>query len=483
MKNMKKSWIRFIAFWLVFALPIISIGAVVFLAPSRFDETFLGEFENKVDRLYETEGEKIVFIGGSSLAFGLDAKLLSETLGKPVINFGLYATLGTKVMMDYARGAIGEGDIIVIAPEMNAQTWSLYFNAEAMWQALDGNFDDFRHLSKDDYSAMLGGFWKFAASKAKYFTQDINIEGMGIYRASAFDEYGFITNHRDKDYNTMVGGSNPDMVIDFNTDIISEEFIDYVNEFTAYAESKGAKVYLGSCPMNEGALSLDVTLKTIEDYVSYLNEVFDCEVLGDPGNAIYTPGYFFDSNFHLNSAGATLHTAQFATALAPLVGLSESDINIEIPDEPEIPDPDEDIVYEYDENEVYFTYEIMDSGVAITGLTELGKAQTTLRTPVAYDGKKVTQIAENAFTGGSGITELYITDNVSWIADGAFRGADSLTKIHILATDPDMTKVNSIGNPREGLPADSRFYVPSASLSVFENNYFWGPFAQFLVGE
>ena len=483
MKNMKKSWIRFIAFLLVFALPIISIGAVVFLAPSRFDETFLGEFENKVDRLYETEGEKIVFIGGSSLAFGLDAKLLSETLGKPVINFGLYATLGTKVMMDYARGAIGEGDIIVIAPEMNAQTWSLYFNAEAMWQALDGNFDDFRHLSKDDYSAMLGGFWKFASSKAKYFTQDINIEGMGIYRASAFDEYGFITNHRDKDYNTMVGGSNPDMVIDFNTDIISEEFIDYVNEFTAYAESKGAKVYLGSCPMNEGALSLDVTLKTIEDYVSYLNEVFDCEVLGDPGNAIYTPGYFFDSNFHLNSAGATLHTAQFAYALAPLVGLSESDINIEIPDEPEIPDPDEDIVYEYDENEVYFTYEIMDSGVAITGLTELGKAQTTLRTPVAYDGKKVTQIAENAFTGGSGITELYITDNVSWIADGAFRGADSLTKIHILATDPDMTKVNSIGNPREGLPADSRFYVPSASLSVFENNYFWGPFAQFLIGE
>lgn len=480
---MKKSWIRFIAFFLVFALPIIAVGSIVFLAPSRFDETFLGEFENKVDRLYETKGEKIVFIGGSSLAFGLDAKLLSETLGKPVINFGLYATLGTKVMMDYAKGAIGEGDIIVIAPEMNAQTWSLYFNAEAMWQALDGNFDDFRHLSKDNYSAMLGGFWKFAASKAKYFTQDINIDGMGIYRASAFDDYGFIRNHRDKDYNTMVGGANPDMVIDFSTDIISAEFIDYVNEFTAYAKKKGAKVYLGSCPMNELALDSDLTLEDIENYVSYLNEVFDCEVLGDPNNAIYTAGYFFDSNFHLNSAGAVLHTAQFATALAPLVGLSESDINIEIPDEPEIPDPDEGIIYDYDENEVYFTYEIVDSYAYITGLTELGKAQKTLRTPVAYDGKKVTQIAENAFTGGSGITELYVTDNVSWIANGAFRGADSLTKIHILATDPDLTKVDSIGNPREGLPSESRFYVPKSSLSVYANNYFWGPFTDFLVGE
>ena len=480
---MKKSWIRFIAFFLVFALLIIAVGSVVFLAPSRFDETFLGEFENKVDRLYETEGEKIVFIGGSSLAFGLDAKLLSETLGRPVINFGLYATLGTKVMMDYAKGAIGEGDIIVIAPEMNAQTWSLYFNAEAMWQALDGNFSDFRHLSKDDYSAMLGGFWKFAASKAKYFTQDINIDGMGIYRASAFDDYGFIRNHRDKDYNTMVGGANPDMVIDFSTDIISAEFIDYVNEFTAYAKKKGAKVYLGSCPMNELALSPDLTLEDIENYVSYLNEVFDCEVLGDPNNAIYTAGYFFDSNFHLNSAGAILHTAQFATALAPLVGLSESDINIEIPEEPEIPDPDEGIIYDYDENEVYFTYEVNGSSVFITGLTELGKAQTTLRTPVAYDGKKVTQIAENAFAGGSNIKELYVTDNISWIANGAFRGADSLTKIHILATDPDSTKVDSIGNPREGLPSESRFYVPKSSLSVYANNYFWGPFAQFLIGE
>ena len=483
MKSMTKAWIRFIAFFLVFALPFIAVGSVVFLAPSRFDETFLGEFENKVDRLYETEGEKIVFIGGSSLAFGLDAKLLSETLGKPVINFGLYATLGTKVMMDYARDAIGEGDIIVIAPEMNAQTWSLYFNAEAMWQALDGNFHDLRHLSKDDYSAMLGGFWKFAASKAKYFTQDINIDGMGIYRASAFDDYGFIVNHRDKDYNTMIGGANPDMVIDFNTDIISQEFIDYVNEFTAYAKEKGAKVYLGSCPMNELALAPDLTLEDIESYVAYLNEVFDCDVLGDPNNAIYTSGYFFDSNFHLNSAGAILHTAQFATALAPLVGLSESDINIEIPDEPEIPDPDKDIVYGYDENEVYFTYEIKDSSVFITGLTELGKAQTTLRTPIAYDGKKVTQIAENAFAGGSGITELYVTDNISWIANGAFNGADSLVKIHILATDPDSTKVDSIGDPRKGLPEESRFYVPAGSLSVYENNYFWGPFARYILGE
>ena len=482
--NMKKSWIRFIAFFLVFALPIITIGSVVFLAPSRFDETFLGEFEKKVDRLYETEGEKIVFIGGSSLAFGLDANLLSETLGKPVINFGLYATLGTKVMMDYAKGAIGEGDIIVIAPEMNEQTWSLYFNAEAMWQALDGNYHDFRYLSSDDYSAMLGSFWKFATSKAKYFKQELNVSGLGIYRASSFDEYGFIANNRDKDYNTMPGGFDAGMPITFSTDIISSEFVDYVNEFVKYAESKGAKVYLGSCPINESAVPLDLTMDDIEAYVSALNEAFDCEILGSPANMIYPSGYFFDSNFHMNSAGAILHTAQFALDLAPILGLSESDVRIDIPEAPEI--PVDDTVYEYDENEVFFTFDVSSDGVvSITGLSELGKAQTALRTPVAYNGKKVARIAPDAFNGGSSLIVLTITDNISKIQNGAFRGADSLMHIHILSetcsTEPEDN--DAAMRMLEGLSKDCRFYVPSHVLDSYQNNYFWWTYRNYLIGE
>lgn len=481
---MKKSWIRFIAFLLAFALPVLAVSSIVFLAPSRFDETFLGEFEKKVDRLYETEGEKIVFVGGSSLAFGLDAKLLSETLGKPVINFGLYATLGTKVMMDYTKDAIGEGDIIVIAPEMNEQTWSMYFNAEAMWQALDGNFSDIRHIDSENYPAMLGSFWKFAASKAKYLKQELDVSGLGIYRASSFDDYGFIANNRDKDYNTMPGGFDAGKPITFSTDIISREFIDYVNAYTKYAESKGAKVYLSTCPLNESAVPLDLTMDDIDAYIAFLNESFDCEVLGNPGNMIYPSGYFFDSNFHMNSAGAILHTSQLAFDLAPILGLSESDVQIDVPEAPEI--PVDDTVYEYDENEVYFTFDVSSDGVvSITGLSDLGKAQTTLCTPVAYNGKKVARIAPDAFNGGSSLVELTITDNISKIQNGAFRGADSLMHIHILSetcsTEPEDN--DAAMKMLEGLPMDCRFYIPSAALDSYKNNYFWYVYADYILGE
>ena len=480
---MKKSWIRFLLIVLLLLLPLVAVLASGFFTPTQFERTFLGEFDDKVERLRNTDGAKIIVIGGSSAAFGVDAELLEKTLGMPVVNFGLYATLGTKTMLDYSKSGIGEGDIIVIAPEMNAQTWSLYFNAEAMWQAVDGHFSLLRYLDSDDIPAMLGGFWRFASSKLQYMREGTGLDPDGIYNASSFDDYGFIRYNRTKDYNTMAGGYDSGMIIDFNLEMISEDFIDYVNDYVKYAQKKGATVYLGFCPMNEMAIDPDTTLETLEAFTDFLSERFDCEVLGDPNEYLYRSGYFFDSNFHTNSAGAVLHTRQLAIDLAAKMG--EITVDIEVPDEPEIPDnPDEPDVYEYDENEVYFTYNVTDFGVYITGVTELGKTQTTLRTPVAYDGKKVVAFTADTFAGCGTLAELFVTDNIGQIPDGTFRGAESLEKIHILAVDPDKCTVNNVsGGAREGLPERSRFYVPEESYANFVTNYFWGPYANYIVAE
>ncbi len=480
---MKRSWIRFFALLLLAAFPLIIIGAAGFAIPDRFEKTFLGEMDDMVDRLYETEGEKIIILGGSSVAFGVDAEALSEALGKPVVNFGLYATLGTKTMMDLSRGAIGEGDIILLAPEMNAQTWSLYFNAEAMWQAADGDFPMLFRLGTDDIPAMLGGFWRFASSKVRYLLAGAP-DPEGIYNAASFDEYGFVRYRRDRDYNIMAGGVDENMPIDFDASMISADFIDYVNEYTAYAEKQGAKVYLSFCPMNESALPADITLEDLEDYTAYLAAHFDAEVLGDPNDMIYRSGYFYDSNFHLNSAGAAVHTRELALDIAPLVGLSPEEIDMDTPAVPEIPvDTDEPEVWDYDENEIYFTFLKTDFGVYITGLSELGKTQTNLCTPRAYDGEKVVSLSAGCLEGGA-MEELTITDNIAKIPDGTFRGAGSLQKIHILALDPGKTTVNNLsGGATEGLSASARFYVPTESFDRYRTDYFWGPYAEFILPE
>jgi hypothetical protein len=136
---MKKSWINFICIVLCVLIPFVAVAVTALALPAQFDETFLAALELKIDRIESVEGPKIIIVGGSSVPFGVDTKLMEEMLGMPVVNFGLYATLGTKLMIDLSREYINEGDIVVIAPETDAQTYSLFFNAEASWQAVDSD--------------------------------------------------------------------------------------------------------------------------------------------------------------------------------------------------------------------------------------------------------------------------------------------------------------------------------------------------------
>ena len=134
---MKKNIIISILTILILIAPLCIVTATTLTAPCQYDKTFLAELTHKHERLKSINEEKIVLIGGSSLAFGLDSKKLEEYTGRPVVNYGLYATIGTKAMLDMSRSHINEGDIVVICPETDKQTYSLYYNAHSMWQAID----------------------------------------------------------------------------------------------------------------------------------------------------------------------------------------------------------------------------------------------------------------------------------------------------------------------------------------------------------
>ena len=117
-------------------------------------------------------------------------------------------------------------------------------------------------------------------------------------------------------------------------------------------------------------------------------------------------------------------------------------------------------------------------------MSDEGKKLSSLRIPAAYNGKRGIIIGAGAFADCGELTELFVTDNVSYISDGAFVGAGKLMKIHILAENPDSTTVNGMGSDlTAGLPAGARFYVPNASLGSYVGNYFWSTFADRIVGE
>jgi hypothetical protein len=388
-------------------------------------------------------------------------------------------------MLDLSREYINEGDIIVLAPETDAQTYSLFFGAEAAWQAADSDLSLLPKIAKDNLSAMLGGAWKYAAQKVKYSLSNHNLNPPGVYNVRSFDEYGDITYSRE--YNKMELMYDPTLEINFSTDIISADFIEYVNEYVAAAEKNGAKVLFSFAPMNADALAEDVTKEQLETFESFIAESFKSTLISDPNNYIYESGYFYDSNFHLNDAGAVYHTSNLAYDIAEACGM-EILMEYEIPDIPEIPDDvGPEFPTDYDENEKYFVFEERFvsgelRGYNIVGLSELGKTQAALTTPYAYNGMRVYNLKEGAFSGANA-TEIFVTDNIASIEDGAFAGADSLKKVHVLATNPDSTTVNNLGDPCRGMPVDAKFYVPADSYSTYVSNYFWSPFANRIAAE
>ncbi|KAA6307943.1 hypothetical protein EZS27_040384 [termite gut metagenome] len=78
----------------------ISISILWFLPYNNPDNYYLA-YNKKCDLLRQgTSNLRIIFVGGSNLAFGIDSKMITDSLHIDVINYGLSAGIGLKYMID-----------------------------------------------------------------------------------------------------------------------------------------------------------------------------------------------------------------------------------------------------------------------------------------------------------------------------------------------------------------------------------------------
>ena len=87
-----------------------------------------------------------------------------------------------------------------------------------------------------------------------------------------------------------------------------------------------------------------------------------------------------------------------------------------------------------------FTYEENDAGkLVITGLTDKGRADAKIVVPAQIDGRQVEGIGSGVFRDDTTVTEIVISDGISYIAENAFLSCYNLKTIEI----PE--SVNSVG--------------------------------------
>lgn len=441
----------------------LTIGINAFILPSVYGDTFLGEMKEKIKLLKETDGKRIVLIGGSSVPFGVKSSLIEENIANyKVINFGMYASLGSNVMLDFAKARINQDDIVIFMPEQNVQTLSMYYNGKALWQALDGDFSSFWLLNHDTRQRMYGDLYSFSQEKFKFTFQNKLVLGDTIYQKSSFEKHGDIKEGL-ANYNIMYDQVDPTMNITFDENF-DENFLSYVNDFASYVRTKGAHMYYRFAPMNQKAIEDESTL---DHYYEVLQDKLELDILGNPHDAILDSEWFYDTNFHLNDAGRIMNTKQLIKDIKLTLD-DTSRTEIEDPEKPVI--PEDENTKDGDNSDVdCFTYAEKEDYYIITSLLN---EKEDIVVPYRYNGKKVIAFSADVFASHKRIKTIRIQDNIRYLYDYSFNGCSALERIYLDNLNP--SSINVSGNLLDGCNAD--IYVPKEAYSKYIQSYVFGAY-------
>lgn len=412
------------------ALAVILAEQVFFLIcgfglPVQFGDTFMGELKSKYERLKETSGKRIVLVGGSGVAFDCDSALMDDFFPSyEIVNFGMYAGLGTKAVMDLSENYIHEGDIVILSPEQSEQTFSDYFNGEYMWQAADGAFGMLRDLKSENFEAMLGNFPRFALEKLNYVMKGQKPQTDSIYQKKSFNTYGDIELDTCRE-NILPNGYDVNQKVRFTEDVVQPEFMDYMNDWAKRLEKKGAVVWYRYCPVNK--LSVE-DMDDLAAYDVFLRQKLDFPVIGNPENSLMEAEWFFDTNFHLNQPGKEVNTVQLIRDMKAMLG-DDRAVTVELPEKP------------------HRTWGEVSAETRIW----------TAKDSETYQGEET----------------IVIPENVTQIEDYAFSNCAGLKQIVLEQKDPSKCIVGQ--HLLDGTGAE--ILVPQMSVDSYKRNYFWSVYA------
>lgn len=215
-------------------------------------------------------------------------------------------------MLELSQDQLREGDVVVLAFEPADEALSAYFGASAFWKCAEEAPELAAAVSRSHQAALAGNYVSFLQERAAVCRSGELPRADGVYAKASFDEDGNMTFYRAG--NAMALGWDTSAPVDLAAVTISPDFARQVNEYCRTARERGAQVYLSFSPVNRSALAGNGESGAAA-YFSACLDAFDCPVISDPNRYILDSGWFYDSNFHLNSAGAVARTRLLAEDL------------------------------------------------------------------------------------------------------------------------------------------------------------------------
>jgi hypothetical protein len=284
------------------------VGAIV--SPYRPNPTlFWAATTLKHDRLEALRGPRLILIGGSNVAFGVDSAQLERALGMPVVNMGLDAGVGLDFLLNEVVHGLSPGDVVVLSPEYELFLGLRSGQAASLARVIEQRPASVRYLAWVNVQVLLDygfGFfhWIFINAGRELDRRVIT----GPYGLSTFNDYGDAVWHIDR-------LPRPQLAIAmerFKRSPFDATALDVVNHFHRHAQDCGATVYLTFPPLPDYYASDRRVAEVEQRFASRLS----VPVLNRPADMFFPVKQFFDTEYHLLRHARDVRTARLISALA-----------------------------------------------------------------------------------------------------------------------------------------------------------------------
>lgn len=284
------------------ALVVVLLLACTFLGPAAAPSEYIRSTVPKNERLRAIGSPKVVLIGGSNLAYGIDSERLEEAMCKPVANMGLMAVLGFRFMVNEVVDQLGPGDLVIVALEH-----SNYHRGEkvedAMATVLDYRPASLAHVPSLERPRMVVslGVLHLQAIRDHIIMSYRQGWKKPEYRKRIFNVQGDLVNHLTEPRGAM----QDEDPAEFDTLYVEQSFWPVADELVTKAKARGAQVVFSWTSLAERVYKPE-ECRAVDEAM----RAHGLNVAGHPADYVYPDSLFFDSWYHLHAKGRQMRTEQ-----------------------------------------------------------------------------------------------------------------------------------------------------------------------------
>ncbi|MFC5284268.1 hypothetical protein [Pedobacter alpinus] len=290
------------------------LATAVFYFSSKFERKYHKETDylaaiiDKENRLNSIDSNRLILVGGSNLAFGLNCELIEQKLPVKVANLGLHAGLSLKFMINEVSSLIKSGDIVILNLE-----YPLYLDGFEPDIDLIQFTQEIYPKSKEYYQFNPLELFEARYEKFKKYFEEQDFKTDSVFNRKMFNKYGDNIGHLNKPSLQKLIDRQPIGLLETNNSF------SILKDFYELCEAENVKVYITypSYPSSEFVgknkdriLQLNTKIKENLPQIKLLNS---------PDRYVFTDDNFYDTIYHLNAKGREKRTLLFIEDLKPVI--------------------------------------------------------------------------------------------------------------------------------------------------------------------